>query len=216
MLYMETGCKCRHILDIFYSKIFHWILWWTLVRGLLLFFTLPGQNKKTWHGCVENILFTQSIHFIFTDVMQFIYFMQMFFLTFFYFFTANLGWQSHMWGVRGCYFDNSYFYFSKLIVKNMVSLLETLCNLMYAKLGGAMLLYNRGFSVVLQGATNEHFKSLSDICCFPLVERLYYCMKNCQKSFDIVVKLLTLPSSDFFFSFLRITSKRVTGVSHCI
>lgn len=99
----------------------------------------------------------------------------------------------------------------------MVSLLETLCNLLYAKLGGViteMLLYNRGLSVILQEATNEHFKSLSDICCFPLVERLYYCMNNCQKSFDIVVKLLTLPSSDFLF--LRITCKSVTGVSHCI
>lgn len=116
-------------------------------------------------------------------------------------------------------FDNSYFYFSKLIVKDMVSLLETLCNLMYAKLGGATTetqLYNRGLSVILQEATNEHFKSLSDICCFPLVERLYYCMDYCQKSFDIVVKLLTLPSFDFFFLFLRITSKCVTGVSHCI
>lgn len=153
----------------------------TVVRGLLFFFYTAGpKQKKTWHGCVDNILFTQCVHFIFTDVMQFIYFMQMFFLTFFISLQQTLGGNPIFLGFS---FDNNYFYFSKLIVKDKVSLLETLCNLMYAKLGGATtetLLYNRGLSVTLQETTNEHFTSLSDICCFPLVERLYYCMNYCQ------------------------------------
>lgn len=166
---------------------------------LIFYIAGPKQKNMAWVCGKHSVYSEYPLHFYRCHAIYLFY--ADVFLNFFYFFTANLGWQSHMWGVWGCYFDNSYFYFSKLIVKNMVSLLETLCNLMYAKLGGAMLLYNRGFSVILQGATNEHFKSLSDICCFPLVERLYYCMKNCQKSFDIVVKLLTLPSSDFFFLF---------------
>lgn len=174
----------------------------TVVRGLLFFFLhCRAKTKKTWHECVDNILFTQCFHFIFTDVMQFIYFMQMFFLTFFISLQQTLGGNPIFLGFS---FDNNYFYFSKLIVKDKVSLLETLCNLMYAKLGGATtetLLYNRGLSVTLQETTNEHFTSLSDICCFPLVERLYYCMNYCQTSFDIVVKRLTLPSSDFFSVF---------------
>lgn len=82
--------------------------------------------------------------------------------------------------------------------------METLCNLLYAKLGEVtteLLLYSRGLSVTLQETTNEHFESLSDICCFPLVERLYYCMIYCQPSFDIVVKLLTLSPLLIFLFF---------------
>lgn len=109
----------------------------TVVRGLLIFFYTAGpKQKKTWHGCVDNILFTQCVHFIYTDVMQFIYFMQMFFLTFFISLQQTLGDNPIFLGFS---FDNNYFYFSKLIVKDTVSLLETLCNLMYAKLGGRPL-----------------------------------------------------------------------------
>lgn len=37
------------------------------------FLTLPGQNKKAWCAYVDIIVSTQWIHWIFMDVMQFIY-----------------------------------------------------------------------------------------------------------------------------------------------
>lgn len=126
------------------------------------------------------------------------------FLNIFYVLTANLGRWSHIWGAPLT--TVTYIFLNWLWHTLSPSWRTCATLLLYAKLGGVtteMLLYNRGLSVILQKATNEHFKSLFDICCFPLVERLYNCMNNCQKSFDIVVKLLTLPSSDFSSFFFK-------------